>query len=320
MPALADARQPGHHRPRLDAGDRPRGGAQAEGDVQPARRGLQRRRVPARPGGAGFLALSDPDVHADRCGGAGHAAARRRAAPHGHGAVRRRARRRRRHAAADAAARSARDRRHLPDPELLCDGRASWRSISTSTSTGRGISARSPARDERIARSRTPSPRAASSTASPCCRDSAVVIEGAHVVDVKPRARAAGVDAGAACCPTDAWLAPGFIDVQVNGGGDVLFNDTPTAGGHQRHRRRASPLRHDGAAADADQRYVRQDARCDRGGAERCGRQPERARHPHRRAVPVAREAGRARPGDVPRARRARPGAAHVVAGAAPCS
>src|SRR4051794_31066103 len=28
-----------------------------------------------------------------------------------------------------------------------------------------------------------------------------------------------------------AWLAPGFIDVQVNGGGDVLFNDTPTVEG-----------------------------------------------------------------------------------------
>src|SRR5512145_2715708 len=28
--------------------------------------------------------------------------------------------------------------------------------------------------------------------------------------------------------PEGAWLAPGFIDVQVNGGGDVLFNDAPT--------------------------------------------------------------------------------------------
>jgi N-acetylglucosamine-6-phosphate deacetylase len=28
-----------------------------------------------------------------------------------------------------------------------------------------------------------------------------------------------------------AWLAPGFIDVQVNGGGDVLFNDEPTPAG-----------------------------------------------------------------------------------------
>jgi N-acetylglucosamine-6-phosphate deacetylase len=28
--------------------------------------------------------------------------------------------------------------------------------------------------------------------------------------------------------PANAWLAPGFIDIQVNGGGDVLFNDEPT--------------------------------------------------------------------------------------------
>lgn len=31
--------------------------------------------------------------------------------------------------------------------------------------------------------------------------------------------------------PKHAWLAPGFIDVQVNGGGDVLFNDSPTPDG-----------------------------------------------------------------------------------------
>jgi N-acetylglucosamine-6-phosphate deacetylase len=29
------------------------------------------------------------------------------------------------------------------------------------------------------------------------------------------------------CLPSSAWLAPGFIDVQVNGGGDILFNDAP---------------------------------------------------------------------------------------------
>jgi N-acetylglucosamine-6-phosphate deacetylase len=31
--------------------------------------------------------------------------------------------------------------------------------------------------------------------------------------------------------PRGAWLAPGFVDLQVNGGGDVLFNDDPTPGG-----------------------------------------------------------------------------------------
>ncbi|HZU87853.1 MAG TPA: N-acetylglucosamine-6-phosphate deacetylase, partial [Stellaceae bacterium] len=31
--------------------------------------------------------------------------------------------------------------------------------------------------------------------------------------------------------PGGIWLAPGFIDVQVNGGGDVLFNDTPSPEG-----------------------------------------------------------------------------------------
>ncbi|HEX3506543.1 MAG TPA: N-acetylglucosamine-6-phosphate deacetylase [Xanthobacteraceae bacterium] len=29
--------------------------------------------------------------------------------------------------------------------------------------------------------------------------------------------------------PDSVWLAPGFIDIQVNGGGDLLFNDAPTA-------------------------------------------------------------------------------------------
>jgi len=41
--------------------------------------------------------------------------------------------------------------------------------------------------------------------------------------------------------PEGVWLAPGFIDVQVNGGGDVLFNDQPDQAGITRivaaHRR-----------------------------------------------------------------------------------
>src|SRR2546421_9692954 len=31
--------------------------------------------------------------------------------------------------------------------------------------------------------------------------------------------------------PPGAWLVPGFIDTQVNGGGDVLFNDDPSPRG-----------------------------------------------------------------------------------------
>src|SRR5260370_9447559 len=31
--------------------------------------------------------------------------------------------------------------------------------------------------------------------------------------------------------PRGAWLVPGFIDTQVNGGGDVLFNDDPSPRG-----------------------------------------------------------------------------------------
>lgn len=58
--------------------------------------------------------------------------------------------------------------------------------------------------------------------------DSAVIIEGAHVLDVVPR-DALPASLPVTELPDNAWLAPGFIDVQVNGGGDVLFNDAPTA-------------------------------------------------------------------------------------------
>jgi N-acetylglucosamine-6-phosphate deacetylase len=58
-------------------------------------------------------------------------------------------------------------------------------------------------------------------------RDSAVIVEGSTIAAVAPRADLpASIEIDAA--PRGAWLAPGFIDVQVNGGGDVLFNDDPT--------------------------------------------------------------------------------------------
>ena len=57
-------------------------------------------------------------------------------------------------------------------------------------------------------------------------KDSAVLVEAGRVIAVVPAAaipeNARRVDLGG------ALLAPGFIDIQVNGGGGVLFNDAPT--------------------------------------------------------------------------------------------
>ena len=58
----------------------------------------------------------------------------------------------------------------------------------------------------------------------------AVVVDGARIVDLVPISelpRTMPIRE----LPDDAWLAPGFIDVQVNGGADVLFNDQPTVQG-----------------------------------------------------------------------------------------
>jgi N-acetylglucosamine-6-phosphate deacetylase len=58
--------------------------------------------------------------------------------------------------------------------------------------------------------------------------NAAVMVEGAKIIAVLPRADLPG-DIAVQVMPDGAWLAPGFIDLQVNGGGDVLFNDSPTA-------------------------------------------------------------------------------------------
>jgi N-acetylglucosamine-6-phosphate deacetylase len=61
-------------------------------------------------------------------------------------------------------------------------------------------------------------------------RNAAVVVEGSCVAAVVPRAEL-GASMPVRALPEGAWLAPGFIDLQVNGGGDVLFNDMPTPEG-----------------------------------------------------------------------------------------
>ena len=61
-------------------------------------------------------------------------------------------------------------------------------------------------------------------------QDFAVVIEGERIAAIVPR-RELPKDIPVRRLPDGAWLAPGFIDVQVNGGGDVLFNDEPSPEG-----------------------------------------------------------------------------------------
>ena len=61
-------------------------------------------------------------------------------------------------------------------------------------------------------------------------RDCAVVIEAERIAALLPRSQVPAA-IPIQTLPDGAWLAPGFIDIQVNGGGDVRFNDAPTADG-----------------------------------------------------------------------------------------
>jgi len=72
-------------------------------------------------------------------------------------------------------------------------------------------------------------------------RHGAVLIEGARIKWLGPR-QELPANVAVHDLPSGCWLAPGFIDVQVNGGGDVLFNDDPSPAGicriaaaHRRH-------------------------------------------------------------------------------------
>ena len=57
--------------------------------------------------------------------------------------------------------------------------------------------------------------------------DCAVVMEGSRIRGLLPR-RDLPEGLAARVLPEGAWLAPGFIDIQVNGGGDALLNDDPS--------------------------------------------------------------------------------------------
>ena len=55
----------------------------------------------------------------------------------------------------------------------------------------------------------------------------AVIVEGATITRIVARSELG--DRPITVLPEGIWLAPGFVDLQVNGGGDMLFNDAPTA-------------------------------------------------------------------------------------------
>lgn len=54
-----------------------------------------------------------------------------------------------------------------------------------------------------------------------------VIIDGSRVSRLVPRGEIPR-SIPVRILPDGAWLTPGFIDLQVNGGGDALFNDAPT--------------------------------------------------------------------------------------------
>jgi N-acetylglucosamine-6-phosphate deacetylase len=60
--------------------------------------------------------------------------------------------------------------------------------------------------------------------------NAAALIEGERILGVVAR-RDLSAAVPTETMPDGSWLAPGFIDLQVNGGGDVLFNDNPTPEG-----------------------------------------------------------------------------------------
>src|SRR5258708_25054175 len=75
-------------------------------------------------------------------------------------------------------------------------------------------------------------------------RRSAVLVEGPRLLSLMPWDSVPG-DCLQHRLPEGAFLAPGFVDLQVNGGGGGLLNDQPTVEGMfaiaRAHRRYGSP-------------------------------------------------------------------------------
>src|SRR5260370_20178651 len=116
----------------------------------------------------------------------------------------------------------------LPDPGVLCDARAPRRAARDRPGPAAPSSKGHANPMSKTGRHAIVADTVFDGTA--LHRFCAVIIEGAAIVGLAARG-----DLPAAMprrnLPEGVWLGPGFIDVQVNGGGDVLFNDTPTPEG-----------------------------------------------------------------------------------------
>src|SRR5262249_7610360 len=213
----------GRNRPRSDACDRARGGSQAERNLHAARRGFLERRISPRPHRACLERAACSDAPANRRVGhgifrscRGFARRRRRRVDRGS--------RQHKGGVADAGIRSSGRRCYLPDPEFLCvpaaPRRAAWGQCRSAPSSAKGDPDAMSERIHAVAARRL-------FDGVTLRENSAVVIEGDTITAVLPRPKLARA-IPRPDLPADAWLAPGFIDIQVNGGGDVLFNDEPT--------------------------------------------------------------------------------------------
>src|SRR3982074_938151 len=130
----------------------------------------------------------------------------------------------------------------------------------------------------------------------------AVVVEGERIAAIVPYAER---PQGAARDLAGGLLAPGYIDVQVNGGGGVPFNEDPTPEALARvappHRHPGSQTRDRRPATDARDRCAAGDDRRHRRDARGAASDPCDTRPPSGRALLRPAPQGRARTQIYPR-------------------
>ena len=86
-------------------------------------------------------------------------------------------------------------------------------------------------------------------------RGKALLLEGERVVGIVEESELpAGVEV---CDSSGNLLVPGFIDLQVNGGGGVLLNDAPRCGDDPSYLHCPRSIRYNRIDADIDHRHSR---------------------------------------------------------------